>query len=501
MYKIYIYSKYLFYFFIIFTLNLALQNYEGQKYIYLIFSIVSIFHLLYCLEYSSYFVDKFMAILIWLGFWFKFSVEVGYSIWGKVHFREGSGGLFDYTGNSYDEVLIISTIAILSLILSSFLVRKFFNIYNFDFKKDPNEFYQKNRIKIYSLYLSVVVFFGLTNFYYGFYQKGMMPNENFSIFVSYIYRWLLLFGFTSAGCVLLNFEINSSTHHKKYFLLVFIESCVSNISLISRSAIFNLSSLIIGLIFYLKKNIIKKEFFLFLIFFSIIIFLISFKIIDNERKKIYYSEYNNPSIENIKIASLDLNFIPEYSKLKEGLFGEILYLVCNRWVGIDALMAINSIDNEIIYNLHEEEKTRLGFELLKESFSEEFSPNRPSFYEDNFLIKNKNLILNEDLSERNNIIILPGIIAYLYISGSIFFLFFSIIFIMFFCYFLEYLYFIFGGKNVFLCSFMGYVFASRLIHSGYLVSNNFKYIISLLINLILIVIIIKVFKHLNKHTN
>ena len=183
------------------------------------------------------------------------------------------------------------------------------------------------------------------------------------------------------------------------------------------------------------------------------------------------------------------------------MFGEILYLVCNRWVGIDALMAINSIDNEIIYNLHEEEKTRLGFELLKESFSEEFSPNRPSFYEDNFLIKNKNLILNEDLSERNNIIILPGIIAYLYISGSIFFLFFSIIFIMFFCYFLEYLYFIFGGKNVFLCSFMGYVFASRLIHSGYLVSNNFKYIISLLINLLVIVIIIKVFKHLNKHTN
>ncbi len=48
---------------------------------------------------------------------------------------------------------------------------------------------------------------------------------------------------------------------------------------------------------------------------------------------------------------------------------------------------------------------------------------------------------------------------------------------------------------------MGYVFASRLIHSGYLVSNNFKYIISLLINLLVIVIIIKVFKHLNKHTN
>ena len=55
---------------------------------------------------------------------------------------------------------------------------------------------------------------------------------------------------------------------------------------------------------------------------------------------------------------------------------ELVYLAINRWVGIDAVMAINA------------KKEILGYDLMKRLFKRIFNRYEPSFYEKNFNLKN-----------------------------------------------------------------------------------------------------------------
>ena len=64
------------------------------------------------------------------------------------------------------------------------------------------------------------------------------------------------------------------------------------------------------------------------------------------------------------------------------------------------------------------------------------------------------------------------------------FLFIAIIFLMLICYSIELFYYIFSNKNLIITAFMGYIMASRLAHSGYLVTNNIDYLLAILINLV-----------------
>ena len=88
MIKIFSFFKYFFYFFLLITFLKTFNIYPGNKSVYVLFSITSLFHLFYGLRKKSYFIDKFIAIFFWLGFWFKFSFEFAYSLWGEINFRD-----------------------------------------------------------------------------------------------------------------------------------------------------------------------------------------------------------------------------------------------------------------------------------------------------------------------------------------------------------------------------------------------------------------------------
>ena len=44
---------------------------------------------------------------------------------------------------------------------------------------------------------------------------------------------------------------------------------------------------------------------------------------------------------------------------------------------------------------------------------------------------------------------------------------------------------------------MGYIMASRLAHSGYLVTNNIDYLLAILINLVAVFLMVTIFKKLS----
>ena len=518
MIKTFSFFKYFFYFFLLITFLKTFNIYPGNKSIYVLFSIISLFHLFYGLRKKSYFIDKFIAIFFWLGFWFKFSFEFAYSLWGEINFREGIG-LFDKTPAGYDNVLLISSVGITAFIFASFVNKLVFSNHEASFKNTTNLFYNNNKKKIYLSFYLAVFLVSITNIYFGIYQKGIIPNQDISIYISYLFRWLLLFGFTSFACILLYFEIANQNINYKLIYLLFFESFISNLSLLSRSVIFNFISFIYGLFYYLGKIKLKNKLIFGLILFSIILFFFNILSVNKIRdlkfygkkkiSKIYDIKKFNESekeFENFLVTNSSVNDLSNlYSKkikdkinifdlissshyktnfITVNLF-DIIYLLTNRWVGIDAVMSVYA------------QKDYLNFDILKKSLNEKFEQYEYSFFEKNFL-KRKQSISNKNLVN-SNAVILPGLIAYLYFSGSKIFLFISIFIIVLVGQVLERLSYKLSKKNMIFTAFMGYILASRLAHSGYLVSNNVNYLIALLINLFVVSLIIIIFKKLDKN--
>jgi hypothetical protein len=100
------------------------------------------------------------------------------------------------------------------------------------------------------------------------------------------------------------------------------------------------------------------------------------------------------------------------NKKKPGRINTSLFLIVNRWVGIDSVLAVVSSD-------------RLNFNLFFESLKEKKTTNELTFYEKNFDInfdKGKVVEQGEKRILKGNT--LPGIIAFIFYSGNYIFYFF-----------------------------------------------------------------------------
>ncbi len=96
----------IFFFLIIFLTYCGFSSYEGNKIIYLFFSIISNYLIYFSFRKNSIFFETFLGLLLWLGFWFKFTCIIAFT---DGVFREGVG-LFNYTTESFNETLLVSQI-------------------------------------------------------------------------------------------------------------------------------------------------------------------------------------------------------------------------------------------------------------------------------------------------------------------------------------------------------------------------------------------------------
>ena len=102
--------------------------------------------------------------------------------------------------------------------------------------------------------------------------------------------------------------------------------------------------------------------------------------------------------------------------------------------------------------------------------------------------KNKNL----------NLIVTPGIVAFLYYSGSAFFVFFAISILILICSYIEMLFYYFSLRNIILANIIGYALALRFIHFGYVPINTINFILSFILTLLFVSIFINLIIKKNK---
>ena len=144
---------------------LSFNNYNGEKYLYLFFTIsFSIFFLDSFNKEKIKFFEFFLSIFLWLGFFFK------YFICTKIIniFPEGVGS-FDFSPDSFDEVMIISSIGVWGFFFGYYLVpKKIFKI-NYNLKYLENFYLNKSTFIIYFI-SSLIIFFSIINFSFEIFQ-------------------------------------------------------------------------------------------------------------------------------------------------------------------------------------------------------------------------------------------------------------------------------------------------------------------------------------------
>ena len=457
---------------LIFTLLIfGFRAYSGNKLIYLLFTTVSTFSLFYGFREKSIFFDNFIAILLWLGFWFKFSIQISFL---NSQFPEGAG-LFDHKPNSYDKVLLISSVGLVSFSLASFLRNLFFNYQNIKFDhldlKDIGNFLSNNKKKIIYLFIFIILSLGFLNFHFSFFQKGVIPKASLPFGISNIFNWLLFFGFTSFFSILIFiFYLGNFRHKKNIIYLALLECFISSVSQLSRAMIFNGGSIIFGLYQALVKAgiEIRKSDILKLCLVLSILFILSLYVVSKLRQA-----------KNFPIGHQVHSYLPTSSSSSEMTndlikeLNQVLFLVSGRWVGIEGIMTIVSNPD-------------ISFSFFKRSFNEKFNYSN-SFYEN---VVKKNIHSYEKRPPLFTVYV-PGMIGYLYYTGSVFFLISSIIFVCFVCSYLEFFALKASKNNLIFCSLIGNILSYRVAHFGYMPINIYKILTAIILTIFLVFFVMK----------
>ena len=475
--------RFFFYFSILISITVGTYCYQGNKIIFLIFGLLSNLIFLFVFSKKTYFFEIFFGGLLWLGFWYKSLIII---IFENYNFNEGVGLYKNFEYNNQIQILNNSfeTICyglggfLFACLIKNKVLNNFYNL-----KKN---FQKKNKtlnIKMMKFLLLIFIIIYLTitysNFFLGIYQRGILPTTNVHFIISAVYKWLLLFGFSSFIAFIFIFTFKSKLKIYLISISSIIETFITNLSFLSRGMIFNLFAIFIGLYksnkFYdLKINI---KFFLIYLLSIIFFFYLSVITVNYLRANIFFVKID-PDIklkpnEQLKIDKENNFEIEEKYDTPKKAFIEFLSLSKHRWVGIDAMVAVETFDGK-------------SFDFFKRSFYDKFDKNNYPFYEKNVQKRVK--------KQTNTIqygITTPGIFAFLYYTGSQVLLFVSIFLIsIFLLTFEKFIFLIFN--NLILCSILSQVLAYRLIHFGYMPQNTYLLLTSVLITIVGLFIIKKI---------
>ena len=492
---------------------LFLKDYNQNKFIYLIFSLIVNFFFIKNF-FTKFFVSEFLiSFYLWFGFWFSITIR-NILIWNGVIPYENeykdvvfsrSEGITNYKEfqSVLDESLVLSIFAFSCILISFYLIKliykKFTNLEN-SFNFEPSKIYNKYRNIIIILLVIFTLIVASNNFLLSIYQKGMISNFNLFL-ISSLVKWSYLIGFPLGFGIILFYEIKSR-EPKLYFTttLILILMFALYVSLLSRAMIFEVISILIGIFLISQNQINLNRIFTFTASIGLILSIFSILVTEDLRNSYYFKKNLQSKIIDKKLNYENHNHITENKTLfknislnkgkksiinikykKEsntaGRINRFIYVILNRWVGLEAVVLLTK------------NKYLLNYGLLKESFNEVKSHNF-SFYEQKFIKET----YTRNLSERTFGIILPGIIAFLYYPGSYIFLFLSIFIIICLLVSIEKIINKISQGNLILVSIITNILVYRLIHFGYVPKDSYLLFGSLFLTLFIYFVVTNFFK-------
>ena len=458
-------QNYKFYYFLLsFLISLLfLLKYEYNYFYFLCLSIVCNGYFIFSFSKNAQLFHLFNSFFLWMGFWFKIVIV---NIFFNNQFLELNTDAFNYL-IFYDQSIVVSIIGIAGF-FCSLILNLLFLPFKYPQKKTSSQIIATNFFNNYKnyvliLFLIAVLIINYFNFNYFIYQKGIESNENINSLILVIFKWLLLFGLASFSSLIIYHSILKQTLSIRVLLVVLFENFITSISLLSRGMFINFMGIIFGVFKYnqyLKINNLKKNI-LFIFNLFIILFLISLYFVTDLRSKKYFEI--DSSVDKSIVQKENI-----YDKSKaQGR--EIFRLIAHRFVGFESVLAISSFKNK-------------NFDFLKSSFST-ISDSNKSFSD---VIKNENFNENQSTKEHTYFIKVPGIIAFLYYSGSLLFVFIVCFFLGIMLTYFEKFIVRFSNGNLIFAALISQTLAYRLSSFGHMPQNTYLLIITILFNLLII---------------
>lgn len=439
--------------FFVFTLSFFLNfnNYNGNKFLFLFFQATSFALFITAIKKNNSAFEFFTYFFFLLSFWFRFNCILYFE---KVRVIEGD---FDLSITNYDNTTLIIIITFVACIFAS-LIKKYI-LKNYSEIKQPLinntyiKYYKRYRHYIFMVFFGFLILIYVSNSYYKIYAKGL-TNTHILPILKYFYSWSLTYGLSVITSLLIyvDFLIFKS---KKVFILGLLESFFTQLNIFSRTFAISFIAYLRGFLSLIefKRCVLSKSSIIGIVFLFVLIFFLSIYSVTKLRNQKFYT--TNVTQSKQTIAST---------------YSHIIYLSVNRWVGIDALLAVSQSKN-------------LNFVFFISAWKEDKDITKKSFYTENFS-KEHNKAENE--KKNLNLIVTPGIVAFLYYSGSIFFVFLSIVILILTCSLIEVLFYRISVNNIILANIIGLSLAIRIIHFGYIPSNTFNFLLSFFLTLIFV---------------
>ena len=432
-------------------------HYKGSLGAYLLFTLITNALLLNGFKKRSIYFDTFIGVFIWLGFWLKFSVRLAFF---SGEFHEAIGA-FDGAPESFDNALNISSCGIAAFWLASVVRQRFFNYPDAPLGCGGSgifRFYKDHRKLLVGLFVVLVALVAISNAWFGVYQRGMVTQTVLPFGMNGIYKWLLQFGFASVSALIIRFEIELNQEISWVAVLPpLFEAFSSNVSLLSRGMVLNSVGLVVGAIRTMFGAGIKfsplrvsAAALMFAALFAVSVFAVNY----------------------LRSTSLLGGAAINSSQVIGSASGMATPLFLDRWVGIEGVMAVSS-------------SKHLGWELWREALGERFQEGQLSFYDRVFI---ESPYLNYGLSDssKHHFVSLPGVVAFFYYPGSLFFLFLALFLLGLVAAIIECLTYLFAGLNWVLCSLFAQVVAFRYVSFGYVPGQSYLLFGALALNVLLI---------------
>ena len=441
-----------------------LKNYEYNKLNFFILSIICNAYFIISFSKKVNLFHIFNSFFLWMGFWFKILIVHTFFDLNFAELNPQKNYLI-----FFEESIIVSIIGI-----SAFLLSSIYNYYcsplnNFDRKifndNQTSDFINRYKNIVIIFFITFILIINFINFRYSIYQKGLIGNEEINKYISSIFKWLLIFGLTSLSTVFLFHSLSRKILSVKFLITALFENFVTSISLLSRGMFVNSMAIFFGIIkyyqFYKFKNI-KKTIFIFLGSF-LILFTMSLVLTKELRTKEFFKK---SELESMNLIVVEKNF---FLDIVETNLREFFHLVSHRFVGFEGVLSVSSYENK-------------DFNFLKKTMIK--SKEKDVIFSK--IVKKEDIKNTQSLKKSSYFIKVPGIIGYLYYSGSLVFIFLICFFIGVSITYFEKIVIKFSNGNILFASLISQVIAYRLSHFGYMPYNTYLICLTIILNLLLI---------------
>lgn len=427
----------------------ALQGYGGSKWIYILFSCISMLNLVCALFRNVSFGYLFLSSFLWLGFWFKLSANI--FLFGFFEIAEPAGA-FNCSAASWDAVLLAGISASFGLIIGR-VITSLFRIkplHSLEWISAPYWYHPVRKILWGGVFFTVLAS-AVLNTALGIHRIGVAPQTILPWPGNAALAWVLNIGGAIAVATLVAWDISCRKNINFAIAAVVGVSFISAVSILSRSIyLFQVAAFCLVLLFVVRKTEERRKMLLIWGPCIMLCLIASVYLVSLQRDALFKNTqalaYQATQVNLVEVSASCKWPSPSDKSVPSFRMHLLYQLLIGRWIGIEgAMVAVGHPTKNI--------------ELVEQMLYEYRELGKPGIYQE--ISKSGYQVPDANFQFAT----LPGVVGFLYLSGKLWLISLGMLLVGLFVIVSERIV-VLATRNLFLCSLYGIGVASMFSQFG-----------------------------------